>query len=88
MWVGFAAADGNRDCAALLVHAGGVLYGMELGSVTLNRIGFFCFPIQVHSTHTVTFLLSPIKHIGVTLKINNQHTVHWHFCSSHANCGK
>ena len=32
-------------------HAGGVLYGMELGSVTLKRIGFFCFPIK-HSTHT------------------------------------
>ena len=31
---------------------GGVLYGMELGSVTLKRIGFFCFPIK-HSTHTV-----------------------------------
>jgi hypothetical protein len=26
---------------------------MELGSVTLNRIGFFCFPIK-HSTHTLT----------------------------------
>ena len=26
------------------------LYGMELGSVTLKRIGFFCFPIK-HSTH-------------------------------------
>ena len=37
--------------AALLAHAGGVLYGMELGSVTLKRIGFFCFPIK-HSTHT------------------------------------
>ena len=34
-----------------LAHAGGVLYGMELGSVTLERIGFFCFPIK-HSTHT------------------------------------
>jgi len=29
-----------------------VLYGMELGSVTLKRIGFFCFPIK-HSTHTL-----------------------------------
>ena len=26
---------------------------MELGSVTLKRIGFFCFPIK-HSTHTQT----------------------------------
>jgi hypothetical protein len=34
-----------------LAHAEGVLYGMELGSVTLKRIGFFCFPIK-HSTHT------------------------------------
>ena len=32
-------------------HHVGVLYGMELGSVTLKRIGFFCFPIK-HSTHT------------------------------------
>jgi len=28
---------------------------MELGSVTLKRIGFFCFPIK-HSTHTPTSL--------------------------------
>jgi hypothetical protein len=27
---------------------------MELGSVTLKRIGFFCFPIK-HSTHTIKF---------------------------------
>ena len=27
--------------------------GTELGSVTLKRIGFFCFPIK-HSTHTAT----------------------------------
>jgi len=24
---------------------------MELGSVTLKRVGFFCFPLK-HSTHT------------------------------------
>jgi hypothetical protein len=30
-----------------LAHAGGALYGTELGSVTLKRIGFFCFPIKV-----------------------------------------
>ncbi len=41
-------ADQDRD---LLAHAESVLYGMELGSVTLKRIGFFCFPIK-HSTHT------------------------------------
>ena len=34
-----------------LAHAGGSLYGTELGSVTLKKIGFFCFPIK-HSTHT------------------------------------
>ena len=33
------------------VTAGGALYGTELGSVTLKRIGFFCLPIK-HSTHT------------------------------------
>jgi hypothetical protein len=37
--------------AALLAHARGALYGTELGSVTLKRIGFFCFPIK-YSTHT------------------------------------
>ena len=36
---------------AILAHAGGVLYGTELGSVTLKRVSFFCFPIK-HSTHT------------------------------------
>jgi hypothetical protein len=34
-----------------LAHAEGAVYGTELGSVTLKRIGFFCFPIK-HSTHT------------------------------------
>jgi len=38
--------------AALLAHAEGVLYGTELGSVTLKRIGLFGFPIK-HSTHTL-----------------------------------
>jgi len=37
----------------ILAHAGGVLYGTELGSVTLKRVGLFCFPIK-HSTHTHT----------------------------------
>jgi hypothetical protein len=46
---------GGSGYAAILAHAGGVLrrralYGMELGSVTLKRIGFFCFPSK-HSTH-------------------------------------
>jgi hypothetical protein len=35
--------------------AGGVLYGTELGSVTLKIIGFFCFPIK-HSTHTLGWI--------------------------------
>jgi hypothetical protein len=42
---------GGSGYAALLEHAEGALYGTELGSVTLKRIGFFCFPIK-HSTHT------------------------------------
>jgi hypothetical protein len=42
---------GGSGYAALLAHAEEVLYGTELGSVTLKRIGFFCFPIK-HSTHT------------------------------------
>ena len=42
---------GGSGYAALLAHAEGALYGTELGSVTLKRIGFFCFPIK-HSTHT------------------------------------
>jgi hypothetical protein len=42
---------GGSGYAALLAHAGGALYGTELGSVTLKRISFFCFPIK-HSTHT------------------------------------
>jgi len=33
---------------------------MELGSVTLKRIGFFCFPIK-HSTHTKTLFFSIIS---------------------------
>ena len=62
--------DGGSGYAAHLAHAGGVLYGTELGSVTLKRVGLFCFPIK-HSTHT---LVSP--GLGsVTLKINNHHTI-------------
>ena len=48
---------GGSDYAALLAHAEGALYGMELGSVTLKRIGFFCFPIK-HSTHTRSSYIS------------------------------
>jgi hypothetical protein len=42
---------GGSGYAAILAHAGGFLYGTELGSVTLKRVGLFCFPIK-HSTHT------------------------------------
>jgi hypothetical protein len=48
---------GGSGYAVLLAHAEGVLYGMELGSVTLKRIGFFCFPIK-HSTHTRVYISS------------------------------
>ena len=37
---------GGSGYAALLAHVEGALYGTELGSVTLKRIGFFCFPIK------------------------------------------
>ena len=42
---------GGSGYAALFAHAEGVLYGMDIGSVPLKRLGFFCFPIK-HSTHT------------------------------------
>ncbi len=44
---------GTYHDAALLAHAEGALYGTELGSVTLKRIGFFSFPIK-HSLNTHT----------------------------------
>jgi hypothetical protein len=47
-----------------LAHAEGVMYGMELGSVTLKRIGFFCFPIK-HSTHTPSAVPSTVGRLGV-----------------------
>jgi hypothetical protein len=63
--------------ASAATHAEGVLYGMELGSVTLKRIGFFCFPIK-HSTHTLLAhaggVLYGMELGSVTLKINTQHT--------------
>jgi hypothetical protein len=74
--------DGGSGYAAILAHAGGALYGMELGSVTLKRIGFFCFPIK-HSTHTHaggalygTELGSvTLKRIGFfVFQLNTQHT--------------
>ncbi len=44
---------------------GGVLYGTELGSVTLKRVGLFCFPIE-HSTHTHIPLLVDTRACGVS----------------------
>jgi hypothetical protein len=43
---------------------------MELGSVTLKRIGFFCFPIK-HPTHTLAhaeWVLYGMELGSVTLK--------------------
>jgi hypothetical protein len=42
---------GGSGYAAILAHAEGVLYGTELGSVTLKRVGLFCCPIKL-STHS------------------------------------
>ena len=50
-----------REYAALLAHAGGALYGTELGLVTFKRIGFFCFPIK-HSTHTAATRVAAFVH--------------------------
>ena len=42
---------------------------MELGSVTLKRIGFFCFPIK-HSTHTMTLQTCARKPGTYSLKLD------------------
>ena len=42
---------GGSGYAAHLAHEEGVLYGTELGSVTLKRVGLFCSPTK-RSTHT------------------------------------
>ena len=52
---------GGSGYAALLAHAGGALYGTELGLVTFKRIGFFCFPIK-HSTHTAATRVAAFVH--------------------------
>jgi hypothetical protein len=36
-----------------------VLYGTELGSVTLMRVGLFCFPIKRYTQHTHLSLPPP-----------------------------
>ena len=50
--------------AAHLVNAEGVLYGTELGSVTLKRVGLFCFPIK-HSTYIRTDAAVDRDHIAM-----------------------
>jgi hypothetical protein len=59
---------GGSGYAAIfkLAHAEGALYGTELGSVTLKRIGFFCFPIaSEHSnTHSLTVGLPRDRGLG------------------------
>ena len=59
------------------------------GSVTLQRIGFFCFPIK-HSTHTlkrIGFFCFPIKHsthtperelVYFVFQLNTEHTLAQH----------
>jgi len=44
---------------------------MELGSVTLKRIGFFCFPIK-HSTHTYVAWLSAALCVVVTMLLSTK----------------
>jgi hypothetical protein len=41
---------GGSRYTALLAHAGGVLYGIELGSVTLREFVYFVF--QLNTQHT------------------------------------
>jgi hypothetical protein len=43
---------GGSLYTALLPHAEGVLYGTELGSVTLKRVVLFCFSTKILNTHT------------------------------------
>ena len=40
------------------------LYGTELGSVTLKRVGLFCFPIK-HSTHTLLNVRNEGRSLGL-----------------------
>jgi hypothetical protein len=60
---------------------------MELGSVTLKRIGFFCFPIK-HSTHTRTkdqqCLSISIKEFPVTKCVRL--FVRWAACIERERC--
>ena len=76
---------GGSGYAAILAHAGGALYGMELGSVTLKRIGFFCFPIK-HSTHTHTteaqysVISVLVRQETVTFLLFSNYTLNTHGC--------
>jgi hypothetical protein len=67
-WGGWTWPSGQRRCLGRGLRVGvpgtppfwrtgGVLYGTELGSVTLKRVGLFCFPIK-HSTHTLVLTRS------------------------------
>ncbi len=42
---------------AILAHAGGVLYGTELGSVTLKSVELVYFVFQLNTQHTQGELL-------------------------------
>jgi hypothetical protein len=56
------------------------LYGTELGSVTLKRVGLFCFPIK-HSTHTPTFPLLCHTHDDVTTVLIDKDPTWENFCA-------
>jgi hypothetical protein len=70
-WILGGITGGGPGYAAILAHAEGVLYGTELGSVTLKRVGLFCFPIK-HSTHTRTVQLSFVRSFVRETFIDNQ----------------
>ena len=56
-------------------YAGGVLYGTELDSVTLKRVGLFCFPTK-HSTNTG--LLRLTSGLGLGLGLGSHSSSHAH----------
>ena len=49
---------------------------MELGSVTLKRIGFFCFPIK-HSTHTNPEHMAAVQLTREILQSDNEDWRSW-----------
>jgi hypothetical protein len=60
-----------------LAHAGGVLYGTELGSVTLKRVVLFCFSTK-SSTHSPR---------GLGGSPSRRRSSHKKWCSRHYNSG-